>query len=56
MIETVTPIVIKSVIFVVLVFLFPFLLDLVFQLFGLYELSTCGIGGNIEEIYEDPGD
>ena len=54
--KKVTPKVIKRVIFGVLVFLLPFLLDLVFHLFGLYDLSTCGIGGNIEEIYEDPGD
>ena len=38
------------------IFLLPFLLDLLFQLFGLYDLSTCGIGGNIDEIYDPPGE
>ena len=47
----------KRIIFGFLIFLLPFLLDLLFHLFGLYDLSTCDIGGNTSEIFEeDPGD
>lgn len=35
---------IKRLVIGVLIFLLPFLLDLVFEAFGLYDLSTCGIG------------
>ncbi|MBR1817696.1 MAG: hypothetical protein IJ772_02490 [Bacilli bacterium] len=42
--KKVTSKVIKRIIFGVIVFLLPFLLDLLFHLFGLYDLSTCGIG------------
>ncbi|MBR1679907.1 MAG: hypothetical protein IJ772_03805 [Bacilli bacterium] len=44
--KKVTSKVIKRIIFGVIVFLLPFLLDLLFHLFGLYDLSTCGIGTN----------
>ena len=37
---------IKRIIFGFLIFLLPFLLDLLFHLFGLYDLSTCGIGSD----------
>ncbi len=35
---------IKRLIIGIFVFLLPFLLDLLFELFGIYDLSTCGIG------------
>ena len=45
----------KRLIFGILIFLLPFLLDLIFHLLGLYDLSTCGIGGT-EEVIVDPGE
>lgn len=36
---------IKRLVIGVLVFFLPYLLDLLFHLFGLYDLSRCGIGG-----------
>lgn len=45
---------IKRLIFGVIIFLLPFLLDLLFHAFGLYDISTCGIGSS--EIIIDPGD
>ena len=55
--KKVTQKMVKRIIFGFLIFLLPFLLDLLFHLFGLYDLSTCGIGGDISELYEeDPGD
>ena len=35
---------VKRLIIGILIFLLPFLLDLLFHLFGLYDISTCGIG------------
>ena len=43
----------KRLIFGILIFLLPFLLDLIFHLLGLYDLSTCGIGVNNAELYDD---
>ena len=45
---------VKRLIFGILIFLLPFLLDLIFHAFGLYDISTCGIGST--EIVVDPGD
>ena len=45
---------VKRLIFGILIFLLPFLLDLIFHAFGLYDISTCGIGST--EIIVDPGD
>ena len=36
---------VKRLIIGILVFLLPFLLDILFDLFGLYDLSRCNIGG-----------
>ena len=35
---------IKRVVIATIIVFLPFLLDLLFHLFGLYDLSTCGIG------------
>ena len=44
--KKVTQKMVKRIIFGFLIFLLPFLLDLLFHLFGLYDLSTCGIGSD----------
>ena len=35
---------IKRLIVGLIVFFLPFLLEILFELFGLYDLSTCGVG------------
>ena len=44
---------VKRLIFGILIFLLPFLLDLIFHAFGLYDISTCGIGSSENKVSFD---
>lgn len=35
---------VKRLVIGILIFLLPFLLDFLFEAFGVYDLQTCGIG------------